>query len=192
MATGLFCSPRQPLPHRYSIHLPKFFLKPGPGDLWLSTVEAADRSRHPSNPQEEVYCELFLVRQDDPEPNTFFTDQDQHQLRAAIYVPVNSGIHDRYRLSPVIVVEEWEGWRGDDHAPMWASWEPGVPVSFVESRAVVARLFERLSDYEPNRHAAREILEWVVAILVGVPEEVGSLRDDGDKTLINDAMLSIE
>ncbi|KZT23106.1 hypothetical protein NEOLEDRAFT_1180336 [Neolentinus lepideus HHB14362 ss-1] len=143
----------------------------GPGDMWLKTVEPEDYSRHPDFSRQEVYCELFLVWIDEVNNTTIFVNEDAHELHASVYIPINSGIPDQYRVSPVVIVEKWLGWREWRNAPEWTRWIPGETKSFVDSRAAVALLFGLLSTNKWNKPKSEAIWEWTTVISVGTPAE---------------------
>ncbi|TFK49443.1 hypothetical protein OE88DRAFT_1737056 [Heliocybe sulcata] len=149
--------------------------KPGPGDLWLSTVKPDDYSRHPKNTAQEVYIEMYVVRHDNPEPSTYFLNPDLYQLYVSAYVPLNSGVPDQHRISPVVLLEKWEGLKNDYDAPSWILWVPNVTKSFVESRAVTAIMFGFLSTHGWNEAAADQIWTWAGAISIGTEAE-GALQ----------------
>ncbi|KZT20728.1 hypothetical protein NEOLEDRAFT_1151187 [Neolentinus lepideus HHB14362 ss-1] len=174
--------------HNPSVLLPAWYhplppppLELGLGDLWLQTVEHEDYSHHLDNSCQEVYCELFLVRIDkyfvelwpkEPNNTTIFVNEDTHELHTLVYVPINTGIPDKFRVSPVVIVEKWVGWREWQDAPQWTRWIPGETKTFVNSCAAVAMLFGLLSTHDWNKSVSDVIWEWTTVISTVVEEQV--------------------
>ncbi|TFK49608.1 hypothetical protein OE88DRAFT_1736612 [Heliocybe sulcata] len=179
--------------------LPGFICPPdldlGPGTIWLKTLQPEDYACHPHSSRQEVLCELFLVCIDEVSNNTVFANEDMHELHASVYIPINSGIPEKYRISPTVIVDQWSGWREWPGTPEWTKWTPGTSKSFVECRSVVAKLFGLCSTHPWNRDISESIWEWSSEASIGTEAEEafhsGENESEEDFTMVDDSVESM-
>ncbi|EPQ57699.1 hypothetical protein GLOTRDRAFT_126188 [Gloeophyllum trabeum ATCC 11539] len=135
---------------------------PDPGDRLIKQLRTAEvtcscktRLRTSSD---QAFCEVWMLRRNDPKPDGFFADQDVHCLFVAVTLPINCSIAYQERASPVAIVDKFVGWRGNLDAPTWARWEPDKAHLFLSMRAAVAEVFGDLALTEHNTEVVSYLL----------------------------------